>query len=758
MKRIVVNFLLFLFLILFFQGHSAENRNASLVLLSAHSTDQVPSEKQEQDPKKGQSKQDPEKKNVWKAILDFLKFKSKADKKLNGKIILAIEKMGLTDSIAATSANVRVMIAELKKTKYHDLDSLQSVLSVLIKKQEEANASGQPGDNETALTPSNADLAALVNQLIPILDQRAVSETSSVDKFEKLRKLNRVKNADPATIYTLKVGDSVTRKYTLQLKNKAEVYGFFDASYKGDASTFFNSATSLIYHALSLNELTGDFDPQHGWDMATVVGKAQKNRSKVYFTVLIANKNARSSLLHAPELQRKSIANILIQLKKNKANGVNISFKNLAKKDSKRFSEFIALLHQAVQAEDKAAEVLVTLPRTNFGEAYELEELNKYTDRFFIDFATNFESKGGALAPLTGKEHETIDASYTWYLAKGIDAEKLIVILPYRGAKCETDPVTLAPISFSGYLPFNEIQLMTQSHALYNAANESMYIDTIFHNSRSYRIWYDNEVTLSKKYDYVLKNNVKGIGIYYVNYDDSFAVLNDELMYKFTDVDTTFLKSNIEPVKPKISFFEKIKRHLTLWGFILQNPCATCFESAGTNTGYSKINTYLRELEVYALVREEKLENATILDKDNGNYHKITFKEVFNYVNHELNTFLKYLTVIVFIISTGITIYYIWGVKYYTADWRYKKIVAGILFVFFSLSVLFGFTYCFTSDLIPMFGVSAASANKAGCVVDPDCVNIPLNTLLLIIAMSVLLGFLIFNYLITPLIKKDDLP
>ena len=247
MKRIVVNLLLFL---LFFQGSSAENRNASYVLLSADHTYRVVPGMQEQEPKQ----EPPKKNNVWKAILAFLKFKSKADKKLDGRIILAIEKLGLTDTIAATSANVRVMIAELKRTKYNDLDSLQSVLSVLIRKQENVNAAAQPGDKDAALTPSNADLAALVNQLIPILDQREVKATGSIDKFEKLRKLNRVKKADPGTIYTLKVGDSVTRKYTLQLKSKAEIYGFFDASYKADANVFFNSATSLIYYALPLNE------------------------------------------------------------------------------------------------------------------------------------------------------------------------------------------------------------------------------------------------------------------------------------------------------------------------------------------------------------------------------------------------------------------------------------------------------------------------------------------------------------------------
>ena len=438
---------------------------------------------------------------------------------------------------------------------------------------------------------------------------------------------------------------------------------------------------------------------------------------------------------------------------------MNISFKNLAKKDKKRFSAFIGLLHQALQAEDLAAKLFVTLPRTNFDGAYELVELNKYTDRYFVDFASNTSRKGAALAPLTGKAHETIDASYTWYLAQGIDAEKLIIILPYRGAKCEIDPVTSVPKAFSGYLPYNEIQLMTQNHALYSAANESLYIDTVFHNGRSYRIWYDDEVTLSKKYDYILKNNVAGIGIYYINYDDSFAVLNDELMYKFTYVDTTYLKGTPAIAPVKISFFEKVKRHITLWNFILQNPCATCFESTVSAADNSKINSYLNELKVYSLVKEEKEENA----KTPGNYkgtttNRITFKEVFNYVNAELNTFLKYITLVFLIISAAVTAYFIWGIKFYGGEWRYKKLVAGILFGLISLFVLFGSTFCFTSDLIPIFGVSAAAASSSGCVTDPDCINMPYNTLLIIIVISVAIGFLIFNYLITPLIKRDDLP
>lgn len=755
MKRIALNFFLFLFVILSLQ--SSVSAKESYALKHRHVTSMSASF-QQQEPKKQSSatvNQPPKKPNLWKSLLEFLKFKSRADKKLDGKILLTIERLGLTDSIAATSANVRVMIAELKKTKYPDIDSLQSVLSTLIQKQEEANKnSAVPAD---ALTPSNADLAALANQLIPILDKKVAAEQNNLDKYERIRILNRVKYADPKTVYSFKVSDSVTRKYTLQLKNKAEIFGFFDAAYPAKADAFFNAATSLIYYALPVNESTGNFDRLNGWDTNPVIEKAQKSGSKVYFTVLISGKNTKSPLLFNPEIRQKSINNILTLLKKRNADGINISFKYLPKVDKVQFSEFLRLVHKSLKAENQSYKVFITLPRTNFDGAYDVEELNKYTDRYFIDFASNTAPKGAPLAPLTGKGPQTIDASYTWYLAHGITADKLLIILPYRGVKSAVDPISLAPKLFSGYLPFSQIKSMTQSTAYYSAANETAYIDTVYHDLSSYRIWYDDESTLSKKYNYILKNNVAGIGLYYINYDDSYTVLNDELMYKFTYIDTAYLKPPPVEVRSKISFLEQVKRHLILWDFILQNPCATCFEdSLKASKNEVRLVGYLRDLRVYTLVKEEKAENAKTLGK-NRNISQVTFKDVFNYINTEFNTFLKYVSLIFLIISLGGIVFYISGLRYYGNNWRYQKLAAGILVVLIAIFVLFGFTYCFTSDLIPIFGTSL-SANLPDCAPDPKCINIPFNTLLLVIVLSVVLGFLIFNYLITPLIKRNDLP
>lgn len=750
MIRIVTNFLLFVFLILPVQSNATVRESSSLHHLHANLVSAV---FQQQEPKKP-AIQPPKKANLWKSLLEFLKFKSRANKKLDTSIFLAIKKMGLKDSITATSANVRIIIAELRKTKYPDIDSLQSVLSARIQKLEQNKA----GTDVT--TPSNEDLNALANQLIPLLDRRAAPEQNNIDKFEKLRALNKVKSADPKTVYTLKVSDSITKKYTLQLKNRVEVYGFFDAAYPANTNAFFNAATSLIYYALPVNESTGSFDQLNGWDTAPVIDKAQKSGSKVYFTVLISGKNTKSALLFNPEVQKKAIANILLLLKKRNADGINISFKYLPKFDKKYFSEFVKNIHESLQAENPAYKLLITVPRTNFDGAYDVEELNKYTDRFFIDFASNTAPKGAPLAPLAGKGQENIDASYTWYLAHGMTAEKLVIILPYRGVKSAVDPVSMAPRLFSGYLQFNKIKSNSQSTAFYSAENETAYIDTVYNDLSSYRIWYDDEVTLAKKYNYVLKNNVAGVGLYYINYDDTFNVLNDELMYKFSYIDTVYQQSPPVVVRPHISFLEQIRRHVILWDFILQHPCATCFQSKlASPEDRAKVDSYINDLQIYTLVREEKVMNAKgLAEAENVKSQGISYREVFNFVNKEFNTFLKYLSLIFLAISLIGIILYIWGLRYYGSAWHYQKLSAGILFTIISLLVLFGFTFFFTSDQFAIFGTSPVAASSPDCVIDLKCINIPFNTLLAVIVVSILFGFLIFHYLITPLIKRDDQP
>ncbi len=719
---------------------------------------------QQEDPKKktGDQTTNPppkvKKDNLWQALLKFLKLKKNANKKLDIKVLAAIQKLGLKDSIAATAQNVRFMVAELKKKKYQDLDSLQAVLSMVVKKQQEEDIAKSEVLPAGSVSPSPVDLAALTNQLIPLMDQKIGEEKYNKEKNEKLRIINRVKNADPKTIYEVKVSDSVVRKYTLKLKNKAEVYGFFDAAYPAGADAFFNAATSLIYYAIPVNETTGNFDQLNHWDTSPVIDKAEKKGTKVYFTLLIANKAKNSALLYNLPAQKRCIGTVVELLKKRRASGVNISFKYLSVKDKPRFSEFVGLIHQALQAADSSYKILITLPRTNFDGAYELEELNKYTDRFFIDFATNTARAGAALAPLTGKGHETIDASFTWYSAHGITADKLVVILPYRGANCYTDPIMPSADYFAGYLPFTEIQRMTQSRVNYSEENQSAYIDTVYHDLRSYRIWFDNEMTLSKKYDYILKNNVGGVGLYYINYDDPFNALNDELVYKFTEVDTTYLKP-VNVSIPELSFLQKLKRHAILWNFILQNPCATCFENSATATGgNAMIRTYLKDLKIYALIKIQKSKVKRARRNNSVKSDDVRVNDVFNYMNQELNTVLKYTSLLFLFFAFCFIAFYIWGIRFYGGDWPYRKVVAGTLVVIISLFVLFGFTFCFTSDLIPLFGVSALSSNSLDCVTDPKCINIPFNTLLLIIFISILLGFLIFRYLITPLIKRDDLP
>lgn len=708
----------------------------------------------------GIQQQEPKpKSNIWKKLLDFLKLKRNANKKLDARILSAIAQLA-KDSVISTPGSVKVMIEELKRTRVDYPDSLVATIKKIQQMQDEQLKNAQTKEELQDGNPSDVDLAALANLLIPLLDQKISGGHNSREKNELLRSLNRVRYAAAGTVYKLKVSDSSSREFTLKLKNRAEIYGFFDAAYPSGATAFLTGATSLIYYSLPVNEKSGDFDKLNGWDKSPVVEKAKQKGSKVYFSMLVANSPTTSSILYNYAAQQRCALNIVELLKKRNANGINISFKNLAKKDRKQFSSFVSLIHRTMKAADSSYNILITIPKTNFDGAYDIGELTKYADRFFIDFATNTAAAGGALAPLAGPGHQTIDASFTWYSAHGITADKLVIILPYRGVRCFTDPMQPSRNSFIGYLPFSDIQTMISGGAKYNEASETAYLDTVYHDQRNYRIWFDNESTLSKKYDYILKNGIAGLAIYFVNYDGAYNELNDELLYKFTYVDTVFTASPVILEMPKLSFFKRLKRHLVLWNFILQHPCATCFEDASNSHDENRLfRAYLGDLKIYEFVNAEKKEIDTrsgiksLLASQN-----ITVKDVFNHVNKEFNTFLKYGVLIFLFISMVFIVVYIFGIKYYGGEWKYKKMMAGILCGIIAVFLLLLSTYCFTSDLIPLFGVSNPSFNGDGCAVDPTCVNVPYNTLLLLIFISVLVGFAVFRYLIIPLISKDDVP
>lgn len=699
-----------------------------------------------------------------KSLAEFIKFKKKADKKFDARLLEAIETLGVKDSIAATSSNIQALIAELRKEKNHDVESLQAGLQRLMEKIKEQgvinNRPVVPAPDSLPVAPSAFDLEMLANELLPLINQKVSGEELLKEKNEKLRQINRIRNADPATQYTQEASpDGNALPYRLRLKSKAEVFGFYEAGVASwDATAYLNTAHALVYYALPLNEATGSIDSLHGWNTSPVVSQAQQKGCRVYCTVLMQNKTGTSPFLYNAVAREKSISNILALLKLRRADGVNLSFKNMRSKDRGPFLAFTKLLFQFLKKESQAYRLFVTIPRIDLAGAYDVEGLKDNSDLFFIDFATKTVDSCGPLAPLYGGSQQTIDAAVSWYGAHGIAPNKMIVILPYRGTRWMMD-AGAATGSFVDYMSFTDIRRIGKIREVYDEETSCVYIDTTSRKNIC-RIWFDNETTLGKKLDYIVENGLGGAGLYFANYDGFYNELNNELVYRFTAVDTVYLKSTAVAPASRLSFLERLERHLVLFSYILQNPCASCFEEEGISAEEEiRLKRYLKELEFDSLILKDRLQGSDSLKSPlYAARIRVTVKDEFNYANEELNRLLKYISLFFLILSCGFIGVYIYGIRYFENDWQYKKPIAGILVVLFSFSVLSLFTYLFTSDLIPLFGVSDSSFNAPGCSVDPNCINIPFTTLLLVVFLGMIMGLAIYRYLVGPLLKRNHVP
>jgi spore germination protein YaaH len=708
-----------------------------------------------------QTKVEP-KKSFVKMLIDKIKFTKNAREKEKERILTLVENLGLKDSITANANNIQLIIHELEKRENQHFDSLKKIINTISLRDQGLVAGLPPGEN--GAVPGNGlsdkDLETLAGQIMPLLKEKDTEDKEAKEKQEVLKKLREIRNANAGVVHSQKISDSVIKRYKVTIKNRIELFGFYD----GAANSFtsppvLQSLNALVYYSAFVNDTTGDIVNKESLYISPVIGAAQTAGCSVYFSVLWQNKDSRSYFLYNTNAWQKCIDTLLALLKKRNANGIVLSFKNLRKKDRRSFTDFVRFASSALQQRNPAYKLLLTVPRVDLAGAYDVQALDQMVDGFFIDFATNTTAVCTPLAPLKGSQYYTIENSFAWYESQGVKANKMVLILPYRGTSWQTRDTSLKQDVFTGYLNVSAIENKYGQAAFYDDATSSVYIDTVYANNRTGRIWYDNEITLGEKYDYILENDMGGAALFCINYDEGLKALRDELTYKFAYADTVYLQDSIIKSVASLSLLQKVGRYLSLYGYILQNPCATCFESyENTPQREQVILTYMKELKIDSLVKAAKAgKKRTDSNHDPKHLYTASLKEQFNYINQQLTSSLLCVTLFLLALSLGLIFLYIAGLRYSGEDWRFKKVVASVLILSSALFVLFAFTWCFTNDLIPLFGVSNLALD-ADCSADPTCINIPFSTLLFIIVVGILVGFLLFRYFITPLLKRKDVP
>ena len=342
------------------------------------------------------------------------------------------------------------------------------------------------------------------------------------------------------------------KKYS-RIKPENEVFGWHPY-WMGSAwkSYPFELLSTVSYFSYKLDPRTGSYlNPEQiqEWRTTAMIDSAKVKKTKVLLTVSSFGYKNNNLFLGDQSKWGVLIDSLTNILNDRDAYGVDINFEGLPYLKRGSFNRFIEELRKRLNQNirNKTPIISLTLPAINSREIYDVIDLQKFVDLFLImgyDYNTGPQLQG-AVAPLLPYETEDISLNNTlkYYLDLGIDPSKTILALPYYGSMWEgtlgEDGSTTS--LFERKVTYREVRslfnedFVTQNNLSPVLERQSMtnYFNLTYPDNTTKEVWFDDDYTLGKKYDYALAKDLKGIGIWALGYDNGYNELWDVIENKF---------------------------------------------------------------------------------------------------------------------------------------------------------------------------------------------------------------------------------
>lgn len=638
-----------------------------------------------------------------KKILNAFKFRKNARAREQERVITIINHI-LADSLVVTARDIQQLNEQLSRSENQHFDSLVSLLNTFgccrVPPPPSIDTPQPKTDSTASAAGPENDLNSLVNKMLPILQQKTDLAQAEKAKQEKLKLVRTVYGRAGDQVDTLALGDSLGVRYTVNLTQKVNVTGIHPY-WMGDKFLNYNfsALTTFGFLGYTMDGKTGIVKPAFKEGDLKAVQAARTAGCNIQLIISDKNSGNITSLLQRPEIQLNFADTVAGLLKQQQANGVTIYFQQVPGKQRQAFSRFISALSGVLHNYNAGYTVNVVIPSFDKELAYDLQGLNAAVTFFMIDFSRAGGQTAGALAPLKGNPAQSIEATISRYMQRDIPPAKFVLMLPYYGAVWKKGQYG-TPDAFSNYISYNEIKnrYPVDTVALYDETAESAFIEVKNDAGRvTEEIWFDDASTLGPKFDYVLNNDLGGVAIWTLGADDGYGDLWDELVDKFVVTDTVFIDTVrlIARAPVALTFWQRVKKELSAYRQMFRDPCSV----------------------------------------DTSDY--------------EGDRWFRNAALILLCLTLGAAAFYVTGIRGNGDEWKLKKKTLIGLMVLLHLTVITTAMAIFLNKDLPWLGITD----------DPKrCHSLPLNSLLIILAVGFVVGILATRFILLPLLKKDETP
>lgn len=699
----------------------------------------------------GAKAKDDSKKLVQK-FLGFFRFRYNRDKRIE-KII---ENTGLKDSLVVTQekiADLAELVAKLADTVNQNTDSLIRIISTLDKQNKAVIIDIKKRDSIAKLLDSIARLpktprtgdntpASDMEKLAMQIQKIAEKEKNTADQKSKattVAAMRGILSASGKTYVLTKATDNkdeqLVTKYNLKVNPNSKVVFFYEfgtPAYIPPQHNLQFLSNIIVNNAFFITE-TGAIRQAPGIEKDLLLtDPALRKENKFIFSLTLKASSEKNFLLersiNSDPIFVAHIESILSEKELYYFSGVNIDLtkffiQNLTtaqlKNAKKNLTFLVNKLASILSSSGGQKMLFVTLPSIPVPNLLNLNEIDNRSF-FIIDFTKTSEEITGPADPIKGFSEidNSIELGFGTYVNNyNIAPDRYLLALPYKGIQWKLMPGS-NPDVIQGYLPYHQIIRTYSNETILNDETYSnAYINLTNQTNRIIsQIWFNNASSLSVKYDFVNNNKLGGIAINALGDDSTRPELWDMLFYKFGKIDTLNKTTDslvINSIKPA-TLLEKIKYRIYLYTYILQNPCAVCFENIPDSAKRAEINIILQKLSLYKKVQISRL--MSIQGKDSHKSYEYPlggFANTFEVIQYELTFVLRIASQLLAVLITLLAVFGFWKIKTKGDSWPYKKWILPSISIL--LVILFTTTvgYFFVRNDIPFFGAfSVAQKNR----------------------------------------------
>ena len=302
----------------------------------------------------------------------------------------------------------------------------------------------------------------------------------------------------------------------------------------------YNLLTQINFFSAELNQY-GDIVNDHDWENLYLIEFAQSQGVKVKLCASLFGQEPLSTLLSNYFYRQNAINNLLNLVLNAGADGVDIDFELLPTNQRDNLVLFMEELSFIFHEYMEDPIITMATPAIDWSNAWDYAALAEITDGLFIMGYNYFYSgseTAGPVSPLGGDFYD-LEYSVNDYISKtNGQNDKIILGLPYYGYNwsVEDNSMNSETIAYGVPKTYAQAKALSENYdSFWNGESNSIWISYFDDTWTWNQCWYDDSLSLSNKYEFAKNNNLQGIGIWALGYDDDNLELWESLEINFAN-------------------------------------------------------------------------------------------------------------------------------------------------------------------------------------------------------------------------------